>query len=250
MIWISSRSLLGAATSSVAIAAVFCATPAWAQDAQLASADTTAAPAAAQPAPPSDTQANPQSTSSNDQGIVITGFRAALRSATAKKKNSDLIIESVNAEDVGKLPDNGIGESIARLPGLAAQRDHGRASVISIRGFGPDFSTTTLNGREQTTSNDSRAVEFDTYPSEILAGVDIYKTAEADRTSGGLVGNIDLRTVRPLDVGRRVIAVGVRGVYTDRKLLPGTQDKGGRVFGTFVDQFAHDTIGLALSAAY
>jgi iron complex outermembrane receptor protein len=251
MIRITSRSLLGTATSSVAIAAAFCASPAFAQDAQqIASADTAAAQPATQPAPPTDTQANAQNTTNNDQTIVVTGFRAALRSATARKKNSDLIVESVNAEDVGKLPDNGIGESIARLPGLAAQRDHGRASVISIRGFGPDFSTTTLNGREQTTSNDSRAVEFDTYPSEILAGVDIYKTAEADRTSGGLVGNIDLRTIRPLDLGHRVIAVGARGVITDQKLLPGSQNKGGRVFGTYVDQFNHDTIGVALSAAY
>jgi iron complex outermembrane receptor protein len=241
---ISSRSLLIAAVSPVAL--VMATTPALAQDATAAATTTASAVATAQP----DTSQTAAGANTEQPSIVVTGFRAALRSATAKKKNSDLIVESINAEDVGKLPDNGIGESIARLPGLAAQRDHGRASVISIRGFGPDFSTTTLNGREQTTSNDSRAVEFDQYPSEILAGVDIYKTAEADRTSGGLVGNIDLRTLRPLDVGKRVIAVGARGVYTDQKLLPGSQDKGGRVFGTFVDQFNHDTIGISLAAAY
>jgi len=239
MIRLSSRSLLGAAVSQVALAATLCATPAWAQTAT-----------ATQPAPPTDTQANAQTTSSNDQTIVVTGFRAALRSATAKKKNSETVVESVSAEDIGKLPDNGIGESIARLPGVAAQRTNGRANIISIRGFGPDFSTTTLNGRQQTTTNDSRAVEFDQYPSEILAGVDVYKTAEADHTAGGLVGSIDLRTIRPLDYGHRVIAVGVRGTYVDQKLLPRSKDKGGRVFGTFVDQFAHDTIGVALSAAY
>ena len=237
---ISSRSLLIAAASPLAL--IVATTPAMAQDVQ-------ASAVAAQPAPPPDTSANAQDTSAQPS-IVITGFRAALRSATAKKKNSETVVESVSAEDIGKLPDNGIGESIARLPGLAAQRDHGRASVISIRGFGPDFSTTTLNGRQQTTSNDSRAVEFDQYPSEILAGVDIYKTAEADHTAGGLVGSIDLRTIRPLDVGKRIVAVGARGVYEDMKLLPGSQDKGGRVFGTYVDQFNHDTIGVSLSAAY
>ncbi len=228
---ISSRSLLVAAASPLALIAAT--TPAWGQEQQ-------AAPAAQATADASGQQPS----------IVITGFRAALRSATAKKKNSETVVESVSAEDIGKLPDSGIGDSIARLPGLAAQRDHGRASVISIRGFGPDFSTTTLNGRQQTTSNDSRAVEFDQYPSEILAGVDIYKTAEADHTAGGLVGSIDLRTLRPLDVGKRIVAVGARGVYEDMKLLPGSQDKGGRVFGTFVDQFNHDTIGVSLSAAY
>ncbi|HKC04117.1 MAG TPA: TonB-dependent receptor [Sphingomicrobium sp.] len=244
MINMSSRTRLAAAASPLAIAMVLASSqPAWAQAAQAANVGVTGAAT-------QDAASQSPAPSADDQAIVVTGFRAALRSATAKKKNSDSVVESITAEDVGKLPDNGIGESIARLPGLAAQRDHGRASVISIRGFGPDFSTTTLNGRQQTTSNDSRAVEFDQYPSEILAGVDIYKTSEADRTAGGLVGNIDLRTLRPLDVGRRIIAVGARGVYVDQKLLPGSQDKGGRVFGTFVDQFADNNIGVSLSVAY
>src|SRR5947209_18836847 len=232
------------------LALVIGTTPAMAKDPDPAVTGAETAAVAAQPAPANPTAANAQDTSAPSNSIVITGFRAALRSATAKKKNSETVVESVTAEDIGKLPDNGIGESIARLPGIAAQRNNGRANIISIRGFGPDFSTTTLNGRQQTTTNDSRAVEFDQYPSEVLAGVDIYKTAEADHTAGGLVGSIDLRTIRPLDYGHRVIAVGVRGTYVDQKLLPNSKDKGGRVFGTFVDQFAHNTWGIALSAAY
>ncbi|URD60938.1 TonB-dependent receptor [Sphingomonas sp. KRR8] len=215
-----------------------------------------ASPAAAQDATPTITGAASQDTAGApppaDEGsvIVVRGFRAALQSATAKKKRSETVVESVSAEDIGKLPDNSIGESIARLPGLAAQRSNGRANIISIRGFGPDFSTTTLNGREQTTTNDSRAVEFDQFPSEILAGVDVYKTAQADHTAGGLVGSIDLRTIRPLDYRKPVIAVGARGTYVDQKVIPTVTDKGYRVYGTFVDQFAQDRLGVALSAAY
>lgn len=253
MVITSSRSRLVGAASPLALAAMLCGSPAWAQDATPAVTGTETA-AAAQPAtpPPSDTAANPQNADQPQEGkaIVVTGFRASLRSSTSKKKTSETVVESVNAEDIGKLPDNSIAESIARLPGLAAQRNNGRATIISIRGFGPDFSTTTLNGRQQTTTNDSRAVEFDQYPSEILAGVDIYKTSEADHTAGGLVGSIDLRTIRPLDFGHRVIAVGIRGTYLDQKLLPKSKNKGFRVFGSFVDQFADDRVGLALSAAY
>jgi iron complex outermembrane recepter protein len=202
------------------------------------------APAFAQDAAPADDAA------ADEEAIVVTGFRAALQSATANKKKTETVVESVNAEDIGKLPDNSIGESIARLPGLAAQRSNGRANIISIRGFGPDFSTTTLNGREQTTTNDSRAVEFDQFPSEILSGVDVYKTSQADHTAGGLVGSINLRTIRPLDAGKRVIAVGARGTYVDQKVIPTSTDKGYRVYGTYIDQFADDTMGIALSAAY
>jgi iron complex outermembrane receptor protein len=210
-----------------------------------------ASPALAQTAPTAAApQPDDQPNADAPQDIIVSGFRAALASATAKKKNSEQIVESVSSEDIGKLPDNGIGESIARLPGLSAQRTAGRANIISIRGFGPDFSTTTLNGRQQTTTNDSRAVEFDQYPAEILAGVDVYKTAEADKTGGGLVGNIDLRTVRPLDVGKRVIAIGGRGTYVDQKLQPNSSDEGYRAYGTFIDTFADGRAGIAISAAY
>ena len=210
-----------------------------------------ASPASAQTAAPAGPPAPTSAATPDDSStIVVTGFRAALRSATARKKKAETVVESVSSEDIGKLPDNSIGESIARLPGLASQRSAGRANIISIRGFGPDFSTTTLNGRQQTTSNDSRAVEFDQYPSEVLAGVDVYKTTEADHTAGGLVGNIDLRTIRPLEVAKRILAVGARGVLVDQKLQPNSKDKGFRVFGTYVDQFADGRVGVALSAAY
>ena len=115
----------------------------------------------------------------DDNVIVVTGFRAALESAVNENRNSDLILESVTAEDIGKLPDDSIGESIARLPGITSQRRNGRANVIAIRGLGPDFSQTLLNGREQTSTGDNRAVEFDQYPSEVVSQVNVYNTPSA-----------------------------------------------------------------------
>ncbi|WP_251567073.1 TonB-dependent receptor [Erythrobacter sp. 3-20A1M] len=154
-------------------------------------------------------------------------------------------------EDIGKLPDNSIGESIARLPGVTAQRLNGRANVISIRGFGPDFSQTLLNGREQTSLGDARAVEFDQYPAEVVSQVVVYKTPSASLVGQGLVGTVDIRTIRPLEYGKQVFAVGARGSYTDLgKLNAGSKEFGYRANATYVDQFADDTIGIALSASY
>ena len=115
--------------------------------------------------------------------VVVTGYRTSLRNAIQQKRTSDQIVESISAEDIGKLPDNSIAESIARLPGITAQRLNGRDSVISIRGLSPDFTTTLLNGREQVSTGDNRSAEFDQYPSELISGVVVYKTPEA-----GLVG--------------------------------------------------------------
>jgi iron complex outermembrane receptor protein len=213
-----------ASALSLAVALITGATPAFAQDA--------AAPA-------------------DDEDIVVTGYASALENAVEVKRDADQIVESVSAEDIGRLPDASIGEAIARLPGLTSQRNNGRASGIAIRGFGPDFSTTLLNGREQTTTSDNRSVEFDQYPSEIVSRVDIFKSPTASLVGQGLVGTVDIRTIRPLETNDRIFAVGGRISYADLGALnAGSDDIGYRANATFVDQFANDTLGIALAASY
>ena len=240
------RSLFaGAALLALSLGAA----PAMAQDQPVDAPEESEQDNSANPAAPPNA-ASAEAGEGNE--IVVTGFRAALENAVAEKKQRDQIVESVSAEDIGKLPDASIAESIARLPGLAAQRSGGRAQVISIRGLGPDFSQTLLNGREQTSTGDNRAVEFDQYPSEVVRQVVVYKSPTASLVGQGLVGTVDIRTIRPLDFGgRRVLAIGARGSYADLgKLNAGSDDKGYRVNATFVDQFRDDTIGLAIAASY
>ena len=179
--------------------------------------------------------------------VTVTGIRRGIEAAISVKKNSDSIVEAVSAEDIGKLPDTSIAESIARLPGVAAQRTAGRAQQISIRGMSPDFSTGLLNGREQVTTGDSRGVEYDQYPSELLSAVVIYKTPDAALVGQGLSGTVDLQTVRPLDFGKRTVAVNYRG----EQLGVGSVAKGNgsRFSLSYIDQFADRTLGVALGFA-
>ncbi|PVM91393.1 TonB-dependent receptor [Caulobacter radicis] len=183
--------------------------------------------------------------------ITVTGIRASIENSIALKKASSSIVETVSAEDIGKLPDTSIAESLARLPGLTAQRLDGRAQSISVRGLGPDFNTVLLNGREQVSTSDNRGVEFDQYPSEILSGVVVYKTPDAGVVGQGLAATVDLRTIRPLDYGKTVISANARyEMNGEKKLNPDAKDKGGRFSATFVDQFADDTVGVALSVSH
>lgn len=180
--------------------------------------------------------------------VTVTGIRRGIEDAISVKKNSDSIVESISAEDIGKLPDISIAESIARLPGLTAQRTQGRAQQISIRGMSPDFSTALLNGREQVTTGDSRGVEFDQYPSELLSGVTVYKTPDGALVGQGLSGTVDMHTVRPLDFSKRTIAVNYRkqrsGIDTGM-----AEGDGSRFSLAYIDQFADRTIGVALGFA-
>src|SRR6185312_5365510 len=152
--------------------------------------------------------------------------------------------------DIGKLPDISIAESIARLPGLSAQRVEGRAQVISVRGLSPDFATTLLNGRELVSTGDNRSVEFDQYPAELINGVTVYKTPDAGLVGQGLSGTVDLQTIRPLSLGERRIVFSGQGEYNSLgKLTSGGKDKGYRASASYVDQFANDTIGVAFGVA-
>jgi len=183
--------------------------------------------------------------------IIVTGIRASIQSSIAAKARNTSIVEVITAEDIGKLPDVSIAESLARLPGLTVQRLDGRGQLISIRGLGPDYTTALLNGREQVTTGDNRGVEFDQYPSELLSGVTIYKTPDAQLIGQGLAGTVDLQTIRPLAYGRRALAANVRYELNDIGALnAGSTDEGVRYSISYIDQFADDTIGIALGYAH
>jgi iron complex outermembrane receptor protein len=181
--------------------------------------------------------------------VRVSGIRKGIEDAISVKKNASSIVESISAEDIGKLPDTSIAESIARLPGLAAQRVAGRAQVISVRGLSPDFATTLLNGREQVSTGDNRSVEFDQYPSELLGGVTVYKTPDAGLVGQGLSGTIDMQAVRPLSFAGRTMSVNVRGEKNSLGPIANAKATGHRVSASYIDQFANRTIGLAIGVA-
>ncbi|MNV02113.1 TonB-dependent Receptor Plug Domain protein [compost metagenome] len=182
--------------------------------------------------------------------VTVTGIRRGIESAISVKRDSTSIVEAISAEDIGKLPDVSIAESIARLPGLAAQRVAGRAQVISVRGLSPDFATTLLNGREMVSTGDNRSVEFDQYPSELISGVTVYKTPDAGLVGQGLSGTLDMQTVRPLSYGDRVIAISGRYQKNSLGEAAGEDPYGNRINASFVDKFADDTIGLAIGYSH
>ena len=182
--------------------------------------------------------------------IVVTGIRAALNAAANIKRLSPTIVEAISAEDIGKLPDVSIADSLARLPGVTAQRLEGRDQRLSIRGLGPDFSTTLLNGREQVTVGDNRGVEYDQYPSEFFANVVVHKTADASLVPAGIAGTVDLRQLRPLDQKERVISLRARAEMNGtKKLNPDGKRYGYRASATYVDKFADDTFGIAIGVS-
>lgn len=137
--------------------------------------------------------------------IVVTGVRGSVEAARTKKKKAKQIVDSVVAEDVGKLPDNNVPEAIARVTGVQIDRKHGEGDSISIRGM-TDISTT-LNGHESTTGVD-RSMKLADIPAELLKSVEVYKTRTADQVEGGVAGTVNVELRRPLDLPKGLTVAG------------------------------------------
>jgi iron complex outermembrane recepter protein len=179
--------------------------------------------------------------------VKVTGIRGGIERSLETKQTATSIVEAISAEDIGKLPDASIADSIARLPGLTAQRERGRATQIHIRGLSGDFAGTTLNGREQANTGDNRGVEFDQYPSELLSQAVIYKTPDARLVGQGLSGTVDLRTARPLDFSERVFALNAR---YDVNKVEDWKESGNRYSFSYIDQFLDNRLGLAFGYSH
>lgn len=155
-------------------------------------------------------QAQPQESGNVLEEVIVTGIRHSIETSIAAKRASTSIIEVVSAEDIGKLPDTSIADSLARLPGLAAQRIDGRPAAISIRGLGEDYAGALLNGRQVVSSSEGRSAEYDQFPSELVNQVVVYKTVDAGVVGQGLSGTIDIRPLMPLSLDRRQIGLSAR----------------------------------------
>jgi TonB-dependent receptor len=131
--------------------------------------------------------------------VVVTGVRQSMRDSVIMKQNSELITDNIASGDIGQLPDVTIAEELNRLPGVNATRDRGNASQAAIRGMGPRLVFGTVNGREVASSEPSQDLRWEIYPSEVLAGVQVYKSQDATLIPGGIAGTVDIRTLSPLD---------------------------------------------------
>lgn len=145
--------------------------------------------------------------------VVVVGMRASVESAAERKRRSDDIVDGILADEINRLPDLSVADAVQRITGVQITRDRGEASVATVRGLVQI--ETTLNGRELFTAGFGRALDYADLPSDMLAGIDVYKTSAASRIEGGLGGTVDLRTRRPFDFRVPMLALSARHLHGD-----------------------------------
>ncbi|MBW8840900.1 MAG: TonB-dependent receptor [Sphingomonadales bacterium] len=237
-------STLCGTTSRFALAAIaLCAaTQAVAANGQTASA----LPAASDAPQAADSVAAPTDTPSSD--IIVTGSRAALRAATAEKRDADNFVETLHANDVGKLPDQNVAEAVKRLPGLSVANDQGEGRYVIIRGIDPSLVNVTLNGQTLPAPEpDGRVVKLDDLPSAMIQSVVVTKSLLASQDANAIGGEVNVRTKTAFDSKAPFFfdARGAIGLYGLNKKSPYEVD--GTIGGRFG---AGETFGAVLSVNY
>lgn len=180
----------------------------------LALAQTAPAPDTPPPAPDAKAQ--------KIETVVVSGRRAALQSAQKIKQESDEIVDSVNADDIGKLPDHSVTEVLQRIVGVTIDRTMAKGdpehysvegSGVNIRGL--SYVRSEVNGRDTFSANGGRALNFEDVPPELMAGVDVYKNPSAAQVEGAVGGLVNLRTALPFDYAGFKAALTVGGNYNE-----------------------------------
>jgi iron complex outermembrane recepter protein len=154
--------------------------------------------------------------------IVVTGQRASIQSAQDLKRNSNVVVDSIVAEDIGKLPDRSVTEALQRVPGVSVGRYTGNdpehpaaeGSGVAVRGLTQVRAE--LNGRDVFSAASGRGLSFEDVPAELMYGVDTYKSPSADMIEGGLGGTVNLRTRMPFDSEGQLIGVSAKANYGDQ----------------------------------
>ena len=145
--------------------------------------------------------------------VVVTGLRRSIQSAESIKRNSNDIVDSIVAEDIGKFPDNAVSDALQRVTGVQVFRGTpGETNTVVVRGL-PNV-ITTLNGREIFTGS-GRGFSFQDLPAESVARVDVYKTSSAELLEGGIAGLINIDLHKPFDFDGPTIAGTLRGVHSE-----------------------------------
>jgi TonB-dependent receptor len=146
--------------------------------------------------------------------VVVRGIRRSLERAIETKRNADQIIDGIDAEDIGKLPDTNVAEALQRITGVQINRELGEGSELTVRGFSQN--RVEINGQTQVGSGSGGGVTFQTVPSEAFSSLQVVKTPTASDVDGAIGAIVRLNTRKPLDLKKPLIAGSASGQYADR----------------------------------
>ena len=193
--------------------------------------------------------------------VVVTGIRASVQQSLEAKRNADSVQEVISSEDIGKMPDKNVADSLTRVPGVttsSASANEGgfdENDRVSMRGTNPSLTQTMINGHAVAAGDwfvlnqvqqVGRSVSYTLLPSELVSQIVVNKSSQASLVEGGVAGSVDIRTRKPLDFSKPLTLQASAGVvYAD---MPDKKDGQYSLLGNWKNDA--ETFGVMLQGFY
>ena len=162
----------------------------------------------------------------NLQAVVVTSYAQSIDQNMQDKRDANAIVEVINAQNIAQFPAKNIADALAHVPGVVITRESGEGKTVSIRGLAPELTLTELNGNyvasADTSAGLTRSFNYTMMPANMFSDIKLYKSLEARLDEGGIGGNVDLRTRRPLEMKANDGFVSINGAGSDNssKITP------------------------------
>nr|WP_240922139.1 TonB-dependent receptor plug domain-containing protein [Oleiagrimonas sp. C23AA] len=183
------------------------------------------------------------------QTVVVTGFRQSIHENLEQKRNSNAVVEVINAQNISQFPAKNIADALQRVPGVIISRSEGEGKTVSIRGLAPQLTLTELNGNyvasADTSAGLSRSFNYLLLPSNMFSSVKMYKSQQSSLDEGGIGGVVELHTRRPLEMpsNKGFVSVEASGEDANHK----TEPSGSALYSWHNKD---DTFGFLLGGTY
>lgn len=189
--------------------------------------DASAAPVATNAAASGPDSAGQPSSPSTVSEVIVTGIRGSLTKSIDIKRRASVIVDSINATELGRFPDSDVADSLSHINGITINRTTGGdGQYVSVRGLGSQYNIVTLNNRILATDDDGRDFAFDILPSDVISGADVLKSSEASAVEGSIGGTVNLRSARPFDTPGFHGSFRYEHSYNDMSEFPGDKISG------------------------
>lgn len=180
--------------------------------------------------------------------IEVQGIRGSLTRAMNLKRDMSGVVDAISSEEMGKFPDTNLAESLQRITGVSVSRSNGEGSEITVRGFGPDFNLVTLNGRQMPGTGNSRSFKFENLASDGVSALEVFKTARADKPTGGLGATVNIVTTKPLSSPGEKLSVSTKAIYDSSN--EAGDDVTPEFSALYSNTFADESFGFAFAYNY
>ena len=177
--------------------------------------------------------------------IEVRGIVSSLKRAMSDKKENLAVSDGIAAEDLGKFPDLNVAESLQRITGVSIDRSGGEGQQVTVRGFGPQFNTVLVNGRQIASDDAGRAFNFDVLAADQITGANIFKSGVANLQSGGIGSTINVTTARPFDYDGFQAVGSIKGMYESL-----SEETSPQASFLVSNTFADDKFGLLLAVSH